>query len=214
MRARLELDAAESALLDQIDGRSPLRALVDRGGRSTFEVFHAVFRLQQVGLVVAEDGTEAPAGVLVCDGDVDGIQRPLAELCAALGERLAVVADHGAVVATVRRAPPKLVLVAAAGTETVAALAARLAAEAADAGTAVVALLDAGDEDRVAACIGAGCVAALVKPFARRDLAAVLAAHVRPVGAPVAVEAAAPTGPALNGSARPRGELVLQSIPA
>ena len=213
LRARLELDAAESSLLELIDGRSPLRALVDRAGRTTFEVFHAVFRLQQVGLVAAADAPEAPAGVLVCDGDSDGIQRPLADLCASAGERVAVVPDHAALIAAIHRAPPKLALVAVAGPEAIAALAARLAGAAAGADTALIALLDAGDDDRIAACIAAGCAAALVKPFARRDLAAVIAAHVR-AGAAVPVVETPPLPTAANGSTRARTDLVLQSIPA
>ncbi len=208
LRMRLELDPAEHALLDLIDGRSPLRALVDRAGRTTFEVFHAVFRLQQVGLVVADDAPEIPAGVLLCDGDADGIGRPLGELCAALGERLVTVADHAALVATVRRAPPRLALVAAADSDAVGAIAARLAGEPATAEMALVALLDAGDDDRVAACLAAGCAAALVKPFPRRDLAAVLAAHLRP-----ATPAAVPSPDAARNGRGVR-DSALQTVPA
>jgi DNA-binding response OmpR family regulator len=81
-----ELDENERRVLTLVDSRRTVQQLVEKTGLPTFEVFHVLFRAAQVGLIrraQAASGVEAEPGsgsrpVAILDGDVEGVEQPLA----------------------------------------------------------------------------------------------------------------------------------------
>ena len=65
---RLALVEAERRVLHLVDGRAPVARIVERSGLSTFDVFHILFRLIQVGLVRARSAAAETTAVLACGG--------------------------------------------------------------------------------------------------------------------------------------------------
>jgi CheY-like chemotaxis protein len=83
---RFELTDNERRVLTLVDGRNTVRHIIERSSLATFEVFHVLFRMGQVGLVRrAEPGGTAGVAregrtVMMLETDVEGVQEPLATL--------------------------------------------------------------------------------------------------------------------------------------
>ena len=106
---RLALVEAERRVLHLVDGRAPVARIVERSGLSTFEVFHVLFRLIQVGVVRVRGIAAEATAVLACGG---ALGAPLAGLLATRRPGTVVrEVDAEALPGALARERPRVVLI-------------------------------------------------------------------------------------------------------
>lgn len=166
MRQRLplfELTPEEAKVLLLVDGRRPVKDVLERSGLSTFDVFHILYRLIQVRL--AQPRGDAPARrtgpVLLCAGD--GVAGPLADWLGRRGETLAACAT-GDLLERILDAAPRLALVDLDGVADPAVLARSVRARLEVSDTPLVALAPRADRGLLRALGDAGYDRVLAKP--------------------------------------------------
>jgi hypothetical protein len=172
---RLVLDPAETAVLREVDGRRPVRAIVERTRLSTFEVFHVLYRLIQVHLVLATAPAPArPQPPVLVGGD--DLATPLARHLAAVGVAPpTVVVRQEDAVGLVADGRARVVVVDARVDDAVAQdLAQGLRQRLESAHALVVAIIDPPDLGRIARLTAAGIDRVLSAPLPARDLIALL----------------------------------------
>jgi DNA-binding response OmpR family regulator len=170
---RLTLTVMEREVLRQVDGRRTVRAIVKKCGFSTFEVFHILYRLIQIGVVLAQapDPVSQPGLALCADADAS------AELARLLtdGRRPepVVCADGTALAQTVAERDTRLALVDRPDEDAIAvATAVRATLESSH--VRLVALMDHHDRTRHDRLLAAGFDMVLTKPVHRSVLATLM----------------------------------------
>lgn len=166
MRTRLplfELTPEEAKVLLLVDGRRPVKDVLERSGLSTFDVFHILYRLIQVRLVQprGEAPTRRPGPVLLCAGE--GVAGPLADWLGRRGETLASCAPDG-LLERILTAAPRLALVDLDGVADPEALARGVRARLEVSDTPLVALAPRADRGLQRALAEAGYDRVLAKP--------------------------------------------------
>jgi twitching motility two-component system response regulator PilH len=171
---RFELSDNERRVLTLVDGRNTVRHLIERSGLPTFEVFHVLYRMGQVGLVRKVEVAGLPAGasregrtVMVLEPDVEGVQEPLAQMLKRRRHPLPVVPVTGVeLLTTLLRERPRLLLVnvGAPGIDAQA-LAREIRARLEISDLPLLAVLDHEEAARSEELTAAGFDAVLVKPF-------------------------------------------------
>ena len=170
---RFSLDALEHRVLLQVNGRNRVKDLIARLGLSTFDAFHALYRLLQVQLIQPL-AVEAPAAtLLVCAAAEAGLTSACARLLHAGGE------GHGASVSGCAPAQAEerlatggatLALVDVTAPDAAAALALALRARLETSATTLVALLPHADGAAARALLAAGFDHVLARPLHRTSL--------------------------------------------
>jgi hypothetical protein len=163
--ARLELAPEEATVLLHVDGRTRVKDLVERCRLSTFEVFHGLFRLLQIGLVRTR---RAPRGssLVLCDPDVAGVVEPLAAWCRARSHAPTVVpVDLDRAVERIAGSAPCLAVIADAADGAAEAVARAVRGRLDISDTPLVAVLERWDRGRAAALGRSGFDHVLVKPL-------------------------------------------------
>lgn len=183
MRTRLplfELTPEETRVLLLVDGRRPVKDVLERSGLSTFDVFHILYRLIQVRLV--QPRGDAPARrsgpVLVCAaiGAGDGVAGPLADWLGRRGEALAACAPD-ALLERILAASPRLVLVDLDGVADPEALARSVRARLEVSDTPLIALAARTDRGLLRALGEAGYDRVLAKPVHLNAIGRLLDGH-------------------------------------
>jgi CheY-like chemotaxis protein len=166
MRQRLplfELTPEEAKVLLLVDGRRPVKDVLERSGLSTFDVFHILYRLIQVRLV--QPRGDAPVRrcgpVLLCAGD--GVAGPLADWLGRRGETLAACVP-GDLLDRILAAAPRLALVDLDGVADPEALARAVRARLEISDTPLIALAPRADRGLLRALADAGYDRVLAKP--------------------------------------------------
>ena len=169
----LSLNDTERRVLNLVNGRRSVRAIVDASALSTFEVFHALFRLIQTRLVEpAAQVTAGPRPVLWCGGADPHLAGALGRILAERGLPSPVAGTVDEVPGLLARTGARVVVVEATAVDAAAvARSVRARLEVSDA--TLVALVDAPDGEGVLAA--AGFDAVLLTPVHATDLHAVLA---------------------------------------
>jgi CheY-like chemotaxis protein len=170
---RFELTDNERRVLTLVDGRNTVRHIIERSGLPTFEVFHVLYRMGQVGLVHKVEAAALPATregrtVMVLEPDVDGVQEPLAQLLKRRRHPLPVVPVTGVELLTaLLRERPRLLLlnVGAPGIDPQA-LAREIRSRLEISDLPMLAVLDNEDAAHPEELTASGFDAVLVKPFA------------------------------------------------
>ena len=183
---RFELTDNERRVLTLVDGRNTVRHIIERSGLPTFEVFHVLFRMGQVGLVRRGEDASASAvagvregrPVAILEPDVDGVVDPLTLLLRRRRQPIAVV-QVGVVdvIAALMKERPRVFLVnVSAPSPEPRALAREIRSHLEISDVPLVAVLD--DEASASAeeLTAAGFDAVVVKPFAIGELEKFLAA--------------------------------------
>lgn len=182
---RFELTDNERRVLTLVDGRNSVRHIIERSGLPTFEVFHVLFRMGQVGLVRrGEDPTAAMGAVrdarpvAILELDVEGVVEPLTQLLRRRRQPIAVInVGDTDIVATLMKERPRLFLVnVSVPSQEARALAKDIRSRLEISDVPLVAVLDSEEAARVDELTAAGFDAVVVKPFAIGELEKFLAA--------------------------------------
>ena len=188
---RFTLEDVERRILTLVNQRNSVKQIIDRSRAPTFEVFHVLFRLAQVGLIEPAGGdasgsrpaVERGRPVLILERDADGVVAPLAGLLKARGTPLVAVESAARLAERMLRERPQMVIANPAAGGDLAGLAKQARAHVETSDLVLVALLDAPDQ-----AVPAGFDAALAKPVAWQDLERLLDAP--PAHAPPPLAAA------------------------
>ena len=182
---RFELTDNERRVLTLVDGRNTVRHIIERSGLPTFEVFHVLFRMGQVGLVRrGEDPTALPGAqrdgrpVAILELDVDGVVEPLTQLLRRRRQPIPVInVGDTDIVASLMKERPRLFLVnVSVPSQEARALAKEIRSRLEISDVPLVAVLDSEECARVEELTAAGFDAVVVKPFAIGELEKFLAA--------------------------------------
>jgi DNA-binding response OmpR family regulator len=184
---RFELTDNERRVLTLVDGRNTVRHIIERSGLPTFEVFHVLFRMGQVGLVRrGEDAAPAPGTardarpVAILELDVEGIVEPLGQLLRRRRQPIALVSIGGTggdIMAALLKERPRLFLMnVGASAQEPRSLARDIRSRLEISDVPLVAVLDREDSARPDELAAAGFDAVVVKPFAIGELEKFLAA--------------------------------------
>ncbi|MBA3707620.1 MAG: response regulator [Planctomycetes bacterium] len=164
---------AERLVLARIDGRAAVKEIGERSGVPTLEVFHILFRLSQVGLIVLDPpgGSVADRPVMILDPDVEGVMKPLAKQ---LRDRvrpvsLLAVAPDRDVLQSIINERPGLVLLNAASIDA-AAVARGVRLNLMISNIPMAAILEQADPEQERLLREAGFDAVLAKPMHVRDI--------------------------------------------
>jgi DNA-binding response OmpR family regulator len=180
-----ELTDNERRVLTLVDGRNSVRHIIERSALPTFEVFHVLFRMGQVGLVRrSEDPAAAPGTsrddrpVAILEPDVEGVVEPLTQQLRRRRQPIPVLSVAGTeIVAALLRERPRLVLVnVSTGLPEPGALARDVRSRLEISDVPLVGVLDSDDAARADELVAAGFDAVVVKPFAMAELERFLAA--------------------------------------
>jgi two-component system phosphate regulon response regulator PhoB len=182
---RFELTDNERRVLTLVDGRNTVRHIIERSGLPTFEVFHVLFRMGQVGLVRrGEDAAALAAGakdgrpVAILELDVDGVVEPLTQILRRRRQPIPVV-HLGAteIVPALLKERPRVFLVnVSLPSHEPRALAREIRSHLEISDVPLVAVMDSEDAARPEELTAAGFDAVVVKPFAIGELEKFLAA--------------------------------------
>ena len=182
---RFELTDNERRILTLVDGRNTVRHIIERSGLPTFEVFHVLFRVGEVGLVRRGEDAAAAAGagrderpVAILETDIEGVVDPLTQLLRRRRKPIQVVTLGGSdVVAALMKERPRLVLVnVSVPTQEPRALAKEIRSHLEISDVPLVAVLDSDESARAEELTAAGFDAVVIKPFALGELEKFLAA--------------------------------------
>jgi CheY-like chemotaxis protein len=182
---RFELTDNERRILTLVDGRNTVRHIIERSGLPTFEVFHVLFRMGQVGLVRrGEDTTAAPGAaregrpVAILELDVEGVVEPLTQILRRRRQPISVVNLGGTdIVASLMKDRPRLFLVnVSVPSQEPQALAREIRSRLEISDLPLVAVLDSEEVARAEELTAAGFDAVVVKPFAIGEIEKFLAA--------------------------------------
>ncbi len=164
----LDLNEVERRVLALVDGRRSVRAIVDTCRLSTFEVFHALFRLIQIRLVEPRpQPTVGTRPVLWCGSADDRMVPDLARILAERGLPPPVVVPPDDIPATIARTGARVVVVDAAHIDAPR-LAGQVRSRLESSDATLVALVEAPDGEGLLAT--AGFDAVLLTPVHATDL--------------------------------------------
>jgi CheY-like chemotaxis protein len=178
-----ELTQNERTILTLVDNRNTVRHVIERSALPTFEVFHTLFRMTQVGLIRKVDPGHGPARehrpVLILEADEAGVRRPLAGLLDRRRQPVPLVTlESGAdLLAACLREKPRLVILNVSTPGFDAAKSAREVRQTLEISDVVlVAITDDEPGALIETLSGAGFDAVLPKPFLFTDIERLLAA--------------------------------------
>jgi two-component system phosphate regulon response regulator PhoB len=180
-----ELNETERRVLTLVNDRNSVRQVIERSGLTTFEAFHALFRLSQVGLIRKRaTAAETPAAadgrpVAVLETDARGVREPLARLLSRRHRPVSLVAIEkpSDILELCLRERPRMVILnaSAPGLDPLAA-ARELRATLEVSDVALVAVEDLEGARRPEELLAAGYDAVLTKPFLFADIERLLVA--------------------------------------
>jgi CheY-like chemotaxis protein len=184
---RFELTDNERRVLTLVDGRNTVRHIIERSGLPTFEVFHVLFRMGQVGLVRRGEDAALAVGtgrdgrpVAILELDVEGVVEPLGHLLRRRRQPIALVSIGGTgadIMAALLKERPRLFLMnVGASAQEPRSLARDIRSRLEISDVPLVAVLDNEDSARPEELAAAGFDAVVVKPFAIGELEKFLAA--------------------------------------
>lgn len=182
---RFELTDNERRILTLVDGRNTVRHIIERSGLPTFEVFHVLFRVGEVGLVRRGEDTSAAAAagrderpVAILELDVEGVVEPLTQLLRRRRQPISLINLGGMdVIASLLKERPRLLLVnVSVPAQEPRALAKEIRSRLEISDVPLVAVLDSEESARAEELTAAGFDAVVIKPFAIGELEKFLAA--------------------------------------
>ncbi|MBA3939206.1 MAG: response regulator [Planctomycetes bacterium] len=190
---RFTLEDIERRVLTLVNQRNSVKQIIDRSRAPTFEVFHVLFRLAQVGLIEPAAGdasgsrptVERGRPVVILERDAEGVVAPLAGLLKARGTPLIAVESAVRLGESMLSERPQMVIANPSAGGDLAGLAKQARAHVETSDLVLVALLDAPDQ-----AVPAGFDAALAKPVAWQDLERLLDAPPAHAPIPLAVATA------------------------
>ena len=171
---RFTLDALERRVLLQINGRNRVKDLIARLGLSTFDAFHALYRLLQVALVQPLAAEAPAASLLVCAAPEAGLASAFARLLHDGGEGHGATAVSGCAPAQAEErlagGGASVALVDVTAPAEAAALALALRARLETSATTLVALLPHADGAQARELLAAGFDHVLARPLHRTSI--------------------------------------------
>lgn len=181
-----ELTENERRVLTLVDNRNTVRHIIERSALATFEVFHVLFRMSEVGLIHRDDPPAAAAGsardarpVMLLDPDAAGVEEPLGRFLRRRRHPIPLLSLSGEKdlkAAFIRERPRMVILNAGAPGLDPARTAREVRATLEISDIALVAVLDEDQPALVEELQAAGFDAVLVKPFLFGDVERLLAA--------------------------------------